>query len=421
MKFVLTGIALALAGTSGMASAQSYDPMGAANQQPPVKQQEKQQPQAPANAIQPSKKAMQPILDLQTAVNANDVANIPAKLAAAQAAATTKEDRYWIAEMQLKMAAKAKDNAAAMAAVQAVQATGLASAAELGSLFEGIGAAEFNAKQYGQAVAAFQQQVALDPTNAKALVNLAESRVAAGHVPEAIGDLQRAIKVSSAGGKKADEDVYKRAVGLAYDAKLPIAVELSREWVTAYPNPGSWHNAIAIFRNGASQDTEGSLDLLRLMEAAGAMQTAVDYSMFAQADMDQMNYNEAKAVLDSGISAKVVDPAGSQFADIMAELKTKKVPTAAELDAAMNKSPTAFNLLRIGDRFYGLGDYAKAAEIYRKTLGKSGVDPEVVNLHIGMALARAGDKAGATEALNKVTGARADIAKLWLAYVQSKA
>lgn len=420
MKFVLTGLALALAGTSTIAAAQSYDPMAGANQQQPPKQQQ-QQPEKPANAIQPSKKAMQAILDLQTAVNANDVANIPAKLAAAQAVATTNEDRYWIAQMQLKMAVNAKDNAAAMAAIKAMQATGLAPAAELGSLFEGVGGAAFNAKQYDQAVAAFQQQIALDPANSKALANLAASRAAAGHIPEAINDLQRAIKASNAAGKKADEDVYKRAVALAYEAKLPSAVELSREWVAAYPNATSWHNAIAIFRNGASQDTEGSLDLLRLMQATGAMQTAVDYSMFAQADLDQMNYNEAKTVLDAGIAAKVVNPADPQFADMMAQLKTKKAATAAELDAAVKNTPGAFNLLRIGDRFYGMGDYAKAAETHRKTLGKPGVDPEVVNLHIGMALARSGDKAGAIEALNKVTGARADIAKLWLAYAQSKA
>jgi hypothetical protein len=38
-----------------------------------------------------------------------------------------------------------------------------------------------------------------------------------------------------------------------------------------------------------------------------------------------------------------------------------------------------------------------------------------------MALTRAGDKPGATAALNAVTGARADIAKYWLLYLQSKA
>ena len=78
-------------------------------------------------------------------------------------------------------------------------------------------------------------------------------------------------------------------------------------------------------------------------------------------------------------------------------------------------------LLRIGDRYYAMGDYAKAAELYRMALGKPGVDAEVANLHIGMALARAGDKAGATAALNAVSGPRAEIAKFWLAYLNQNA
>jgi tetratricopeptide (TPR) repeat protein len=77
-------------------------------------------------------------------------------------------------------------------------------------------------------------------------------------------------------------------------------------------------------------------------------------------------------------------------------------------------------LLRIGDRYYAMGQYDKAVELYRMAMGKPGVDPAVANLHVGMALARAGDKAGATAALNAVTGPRSDIAKYWLIYVQQK-
>ena len=92
--------------------------------------------------------------------------------------------------------------------------------------------------------------------------------------------------------------------------------------------------------------------------------------------------------------------------------------TAADLETAVKSSPTTINLLRIGDRYYGMGNYSKAAEIYRQVAAKPGADKELANLHLGMALARAGDKAGATAALNAVTGGRADIAKLWLLYVQ---
>jgi hypothetical protein len=102
-------------------------------------------------------------------------------------------------------------------------------------------------------------------------------------------------------------------------------------------------------------------------------------------------------------------------------LKAKPKATAADLATATKNAQSATSLIRIGDRYYAMGDYAKAAELSRMALGRSGVDKDVANLHIGMALARSGDKAGATAALNAVSGARADIAKFWLLYVQKQA
>ena len=205
---------------------------------------------------------------------------------------------------------------------------------------------------------------------------------------------------------------------MAYDALSPMALDLARAWVSAYPSADSWRNAIAIYRNLSHPDVEGTLDLLRLMQATGSMSTAGDYALFAESSADQMNYNEAQAVIDAGIAAHAVDASNPQFRDIISGLKSKPKATAADLEAALKMSPTATNVLRIGDRYYGMGDYAKAAAVYRQVLGQPGVDADVANLHLGMALARAGDKAGATAALNAVGGTRAAIAKFWLTYVQ---
>jgi TolA-binding protein len=74
-----------------------------------------------------------------------------------------------------------------------------------------------------------------------------------------------------------------------------------------------------------------------------------------------------------------------------------------------------------GEAYYGYGDYQKSAELFRAALGKQGVDKDLANLRLGMALARAGDKAGATAALNAAGGAQAEVAKLWLTYVSTAA
>ena len=68
-----------------------------------------------------------------------------------------------------------------------------------------------------------------------------------------------------------------------------------------------------------------------------------------------------------------------------------------------------------------MNDYAKAAELYRQSIGKPGVDSNVANMHLGIALARSGDKAGATAAFNAVSGNLSPIAKYWLIYVQQQA
>ena len=76
--------------------------------------------------------------------------------------------------------------------------------------------------------------------------------------------------------------------------------------------------------------------------------------------------------------------------------------------------------MALGEAYYGYGDYAKAAAMFRAALGKSGVDAELANLRLGMSLAASGDKAGATTALNLVTGPRAEIARYWLTYLETR-
>lgn len=425
MKFTTTALALVLATTAAPAFAQYMPPPPPRNPTGTAVQpqsQDEEQPQAKiSGSVNPSGKARKALIELQKAVDANDVANIPAKLAAAQAVASTKEDRYLIGQMRLKAAINAKDNAAMAAAVDAIAASGYQSPVEVAKLYMALGTTLYNAKQFDPAGVALEHAVQLDPNNGEYLLNLGETRFAQGRKADAVAVFQRAIQAKLKAGQKPEEALYKRALGIAYDNKLPNALELSREWVAAYPSPESWRNSIAIYRNQSHQDVEGTLDLLRLMQVTGAMTTPGDYAIFAESSADQSNFNEAQAVIDAGIAAGTVKASSPEFRDIIAALKTKPKATAADLEAAAKAATSGMNLLRIGDRFYAMGNYARAAELYRQAKSKAGVDQDVANLHLGMALARSGDKAGAAAALNAVTGARSDIAKFWLLYVQQHA
>lgn len=371
--------------------------------------------------LRPSNKALKPLSELQAAIKSGDAAAIQAKLAAAQAVVSTNEDRAILAQLQLQRAADTNDTASAMAAMDALLATGVLRPAEAGPLLKNLSGLRFSAKQYDQTAAVVDKRLQLDPNDIDAIGLLAETRNAQGRAADAVSALQRGIQVQAAAGRKPDENWVKRATAIAYNAKLSNAPELARQWVAAYPSPTSWRNAIAIYRNTVHPDAEGILDLLRLESATGALTDASDYQLYATAAAQQGNYVEALAILNQGAAAKHIDPASADFKELFTGLKAKPQATEADLAEAAKTAPQASTLIRIGDRYYGLGNYAKAADTYRAAVAKPGSDPNVANLHLGMALARSGDKAGAAAAFGKVGGSLAEVAKYWLLYVQNAA
>ena len=422
MKLMISTAALALVAASAPAAAQmNYGPQATPQQQQPAQQQSQAaaQPQA-QKQINISNGARKAIVDLQTAVNKADYASVPAKVAAAQAVAKTADDKYAIGQLALKAAIAQKDNAGETAAIDMIANSGFVDAATSSKLYASLGTTLYNAKQFPQATAAFQRAVTIDPNNVQVYSLLGEAKFAQGQKAEAAADFQHAVQIALASGQKPDEALLKRGVTVAYDAKSPLAVQLGREWAAAYPSPDSWRNSIAIYRNMNHPDVEGTLDLLRLMQATGSLNSG-DYALFAEAAAEQGNFNEAQAVIDAGLAAHTINASDPQFRDVISGLKGKPKATAADLEAAAKMSPSATNLLRIGDRYYGMGNYSQAATVYRQVLSKPDADKDVANLHLGMALARAGDEAGATAALNAVSGPRAQIAEYWLAYVQQHA
>jgi tetratricopeptide (TPR) repeat protein len=416
MKLITTSaIALVFAISAAPAAAQYGAP--AAQQPTQSKPAEAAQPQVKIN---PSKGAAKALSELQAAVQKNETASIPAKLAAAQAVATTKDDKYLVGRLQLQAAVAAKDNAAINAAIDAIAASNFLDGASVSKFYVGLGGTYYNEKQYAQAAAAYQRALALDPANSEAATMIGDALSGAGKKTEALAAYQRLIQASAAKGQKPDEPLFKRAVAAAYEAQSPASVELARQWVAAYPSAGSWRDAVAIYRNLNHPDVEGTISLYRLLHAAGALNSGGEYAQYARAAADQNNFNEAQIAVDAGVAAKLIDPAKPEYSDLVQGLKTKPKATKADLAEATKTAQSGMALLRIGDRYAAMGDYTKAVELYRMSMARPGVDAGVANLHIGIALARAGDKAGATTALNAVTGPRADIAKFWLTYLNTK-
>lgn len=384
-------------------------------------------PAAPAGdeAKQPkvSKDAHKDIVALQTAVNAKDAAAISTALAAAQAKAKSSDDRYVIGKLQLKAAVDANDTAAMQQAISAVISSGFAQPSELLPLYTSLGKLQYNAKAFDQASASLEQALRLDPGNVDAMVVLAESRNSQGRAAEGVTLIQKAIATELAAGRKPEENWYKRAVKLAYDAKLPTTTDVALQWATAFPTASNWREVIRLYQIGSQADDADLIDSMRLARAAGALQGESDYFRYTNALVSKGYAGEAKAVLEEGFASKAIDKSRATFSQLYTLASSRSQGDRASLGASATAAKAAADAKRAmttADAYLGYGDYAEAAALYRVALTKNGVDKDLANLRLGMALAGAGDKAGATAALNAAGGAQSAVAKLWLTYLATK-
>jgi len=423
MKSTITAAAVLLAGAAIAASpavAQTNYGGQAAPQQSAAGPPASGQQQQPANAIQPkvSREAVKPLKELQAAVQANNGADVQAKVAAANAVAKSADDKYMIGALEYKYATAAKDDTMRSAALEQMIASGF-KGAPMAELYGDLGSTYSRLKQTQRALDAYQHALQLDPNNVDATAAMAEAKVDAGQPAEGLALIQKGIALQSAGGQKAPETWYRRALQIAWKAKLPQALQISREWIGAYPTVDTWTNALAVYQNLQSLDDAQTLDLLRLKRATKSLAPA-DYFTYGDLAVRQGYSGEAKALLDEGFAANTIKRNDPSFSQLYSLASQKSQGDKASLPMTASASASATQLTGTGDAWFGYGDYSKAADFYRASLAKGG-DSDRNNLHLGMALARQGDKAGAAAALAKVTGARAELAKFWLVYANGKA
>ena len=428
-----SALALALA-AGGLALAQPALAQRAPtqNQPRPEKGNKKQaeQPQAPTTAtaggrtFKFSKEARNSIAALQTAQQGPDPAAFAAALAAAQAAAQNTDDRYAIAQLQLAQAIKANSDDQKIVAIDALIRSGGATQEELPKLYNGLGGLYYNAKRYPEAATAFQKVVELSPTYPGAANNLAASLAQQNNPAAAAGVLEQRIAAARAAGQPVPQELYTQALSLAYQAKSPKSIALSREIVEAYPTPQNWRTALGIYRQLKKPAGDVNLDALRLQRAAKALDNSDDYLLLAYFLERGNFYAEAKAALEEGFASGKVARANRDATQIMSAVAPKIAADRAALpglDARARAGANGTLALRLAEGYFGHGDYAKAAEFYRVAVQKGGVDANLVNTRLGIALALAGQRAEAEAALKAVTGPRQELASYWLLWLNKRA
>lgn len=380
------------------------------------------QPERNYNLNRAERTAMQPLL---VAVQASDWPAAQTALPAAVAAARGNDAKYLIGQIRLRIGIGTSDRQMQAQGVDEMISSGGAQPHEMRALYENQLSFATAAGDTAKAARATAQLDALNPNDPNRFLRQARVRVTANDAPGALALYRQAIQLQTTNGQPIPVEWRQQMSSIAYTARLPETASLMREWLAVAPSQALWHDSLAIYAEfiGAS-DGALTLDVYRLIRAAGAMTNERDFVVLAQAASDVRAFGEIKAVLEEGFSRNLITVNGALMRERLA-LATRRSTEdrgslAAERTAALAGRDGAA-ALRLGEAYYGYGEYGPAAELYRAALQKGGTDANLVNTRLGAALAQAGQRAEAEAAFRAVTGPRAELAQYWLLWLQSRA
>lgn len=387
----------------------------------PAAAQKKQEEGPKLKVSEPFRKAAVEVEDL---IKAKDYAGAAGKLDALAALANNDDEKFYVANFRLQTAANLKDDPGTIRALDALIAHPKTAPTDLGSYNYFRGDLALKQKKHAEALPYLMKARELGYAPAGTNLNLliAQAQLDSGQLDAGVASIETAIKAEEAAGRKAPVAWYKFAVDRLYrGGKKAAASEWLGRQMAAHPSADGWRSTLLIYMEqardkGVAMDADLQLDLFRLMRAAKAMGGEADYHGYADLAHRRGLPWEAKAVIEEGRAAGKVQASNTAINELYKQATTREKAegslAAEEKSAATAANGTAAK--NVGDAYLGSRNFAKAAELYRVALQKGGVDANLVNTRLGIALAMQGQKAEAKTAFAAVTGApRAEIARFW--------
>jgi tetratricopeptide (TPR) repeat protein len=369
-------------------------------------------------------KAYEPLAAIVTA-ETGDFAAVKPQIPGLVAAIQTPDDRNAAGNLILQLGNKLKDAQLQRQGLELMVASGKVDPAQLGQFQFFIGSLAYDAKDWAAARTALQAAVASGYTATDPRPMIAEAYFGEGQAAQGLDFLKGLIESTAAAGQPIPEAWLVRGLQVAYNAKLTDkATEWSALLVANAPNPTNWQRALQVVNSVNTFDAQTRLDLLRLMLATSAMTDRREYEDYIEAADPRIMANEVTRVLAAGVQAGVF-ASGDQYYDEVKQIADQRAPVdrrdapglATEARSAANGS----SALNAGDVFLSLGSWAEAEEMFALALEKGGVDRDRALTRLGIAQAQQGKKAEAKATFAQVSGARAPVAQMWTAFVESRA
>lgn len=386
------------------------------------------QPIAQAQAADPNYRLTQSVRRLseqaRIAISQNNFPAASGYLSQAAGQARSDGDRYLVATMQLDVGNRTFSPAVQMQAINALIQNPLVGDAQRADLYYHRGRLAYHAQDADTAHDMLQSAVDSGAANPNTFIALASLKALRGDNAAALQLIDRAAGLQQAATIPVSDHWYRRAIHIAEQLGDPARIaQISQALLAAYPNARNWRDALTIYRRMGNPDQSATIDLWRLQAAAGALAGERDYLNYARAASAVNALPEIERLVRAGRDNGMLD-AGNGELNALDRGTTRaaqqlRAAIAGRAERAANSS-TGVAAIDVANDYLALGDYAAAATLYRTAIEKGGVETDLANLRLGIALAQAGDVDGARAALDAVTGDRATVARFWRVYADTR-
>ncbi len=336
----------------------------------------------------------------------------------------TPAENLTIDRMRGAAAARAGDPQTAIKSFEAVLASGRLSGAEQGQMTEQIAYQYAQLKDWPRTREWAAKARAMPGTNGAELDKLlAFVNAQSGDFAAVARDAQAAVEAAEKAGRRPDEaDLLRLADALRRTGNTAGQTAVLEKLITHYPKREYWQIVLGRVQAKPGFSQRLAVDVLRLKRQTKTLDSADEYVEMTQLLLQDGQAAEARAVVDEGFGAGLLGKGEqAERQQRLRALATQRATSAAadlaSAEQGLADDKSGDTLVRIGMGYSGLGQHDKAVALIQQGIKKGGLRlPQQAQLHLGITLARAGQKDRAAQAFRAVGGTdgAAELARLWL-------
>jgi TolA-binding protein len=336
----------------------------------------------------------------------------------------TPHDKFVMGSLLVQLGDKLNDIGLEKQGVRLILDSGEADASKVGLFHFYLGKWSLDDKDFATARTELQAAAAAGYKEVDPEALIAETYFQGNQPAEGLTYLTNLIAKRKAAGQAIPDNWLARGLAVAFNAKLaPQGNQYAEMLLANNPSPENWLKAFTAVATLNPVDSQSELDLMRLMRLTGALKERFQYVQYVNDTTKYALANETLDVLKEAVDKGVLTTGDSLYTEAhaaalkSAESDRKETPGIVPEARAAKDGRVAYGA---ANAFYSFGDYANAEAMFKLAIDKGVPEKDLALTRLGMAQVQQGKYAEAKATLAQVSGERAPVAKMWLAYANAK-